>query len=304
MIEVFELKSKKLMKHKKQQNMISSKFPFDGNMDKINWVKTRKILDGAFKILKPPAGFHLRTYERGKIRFEFITPKKKYGDDIIIYIHGGGFVIGSAAQCRNYTYALADTTGLCVCSIDYPRAPENDIQEMHKVLSSIYDLLTIKYPTSNFIIGGCSAGGCLALGMVEKIIKEKKKKPKCLFLNSPLLDMTGTYKPVNEIEDVVVSLDCKKPMSKMVLGKYKKKDYLASPLLFVNKYIPKCIISVDNNESLFTESYVLYNKCLENDVPCKLVISKNGYHAFQGLGNKTPETKELLVMLNNFIKTE
>ena len=66
--------------------------------------------------------------------------------------------------------------------------------------------------------------------------------------------MTGTYKPVNEIEDVVVSLDCKKPMSKMVLGKYKKKEYLASPLLFVNKYIPKCFISVDNNESLFKDT--------------------------------------------------
>lgn len=302
MIEVFELKSKKIAKHKKTQNLISSKFPFDGNMDKINWVKTRKLLDSAYKILKPPAGFHLRTYKKGKMRFEFITPKKKTNEDIIIYIHGGGFVIGSAAAIRNYTYALADITGSCVCSIDYPRAPEYTITDMHDVLSSIYDLLTIKYPESNFIIGGCSAGGCLTLGMVEKIIREKKKIPKCIFLNSALLDMTGSYKPVNEIDDVVVKLDCKKPMSKMVLGKYKKKDYLASPLLYVNKYIPKCFICVDNSESLFTESYVMYNKCIENEVPCKLVITKNGYHAFQGLGAKTPETKELLNMLNSFIK--
>ena len=72
MIEVFELKSKKIAKHKKAQNLISSKFPFDGNMDKINWVKTRKLLDSAYKILKPPAGFHLRTYKTFRNIFIYI----------------------------------------------------------------------------------------------------------------------------------------------------------------------------------------------------------------------------------------
>lgn len=302
MIEIKEINSKKIESHKKRQNKISSKFPFDGNMDKVNWVKIRKVIDRATKILSIPKGFHLKTYKKGKMRFEMITPKKKKNDDIIIYFHGGGFVLGNAMLSRNYTTSVADITGSSVCSIDYPLAPNTKISECYDVIMSIYDLLSIKYPNSRFILSGTSAGGCLALGLAEKIIKDKKKLPSAIFLNSPLIDLTGTYKSINEIDDKIVDVKCKKAISKLFLDKYKKNGYLASPLLYVNKYLPKCMVVIDNNESLFTDSYVLYNKCLENEVECKLLICKNAYHAFQTLGKKTKETKEILQMVSEFIK--
>ena len=301
MIEVRELNSKKISNLKKKQDKIFEKYSFDENMDKINWTKIRKIINGAVRIIKLPSGFHLKTYKKGKMRFEFITPKKKTNENIILYFHGGGFVTGSAILSRDFTIALSDITGSCVCSVDYPLAPENKIVECYDIISSIYDLLTIRYPNSNIILSGTSAGGCLALGLAEKLIRDKKKLPSALILNSPLLDMTGKYKIVNELNDGIVKPGCKKGMAKLFLGKYKKSNYLASPLLYSNRYLPRCMISIDNNETLFTDSYVLYNKYIENDIECNLVIYKNAFHGFQKLGKKTKETIELLHMINDFI---
>ena len=302
MIEFREIKSRKIYKLKIREEKISAKFPLDENMDKINWKKIRKIVDTSAKLYKIPRSLRIKEYKKNKLHYEEITPRKLTNNDVIIYFHGGGFVLGNAVYTRHYTKALSKKTGSIIYSIDYPLAPDNKITDIMDNVMAIYDVIVEKHENSNITLMGTSAGGCIALALTLRIIKEKKKSVHALIMHSPLLDLSDSFNPANEINDKVIFDTCKKGVSKVVLGTYKKKGYYVSPLLHVNDKLPKTLITVDNEETLFTDSYMYYNKCIENDVKCDLIIYKNGYHAFQTLANKTKETKELMNIMNDFIK--
>ena len=302
MIELREVHSKKIDKLRRKEELLSSKFPLDENMDKVNWKKIRRVVDVSAKLYKIPRKLNIKVYKKNGLKFETITPKKLTNDDIIIYFHGGGFVLGNIVYTRHFTTALAEKSGSVVVSVEYPLGPDNTIVDIMNNVSSVYDLISIKHPNSNISLIGTSAGGCIALALALKINKENKKPLHSLVLYSPLTDLSESYKNINEITDKVIPKTCKKGCRKVILGKYKKKDMYASPLLHVGNNLPKTLIAVDNNETLFTDSYVLYNKCLENNITSKLILYKNTYHAFQTLANKTKETKELLEITNEFIK--
>ncbi|MCR5224350.1 MAG: alpha/beta hydrolase [Bacilli bacterium] len=302
MIELREVHSKKIDKLRRKEELLSSKFPLDENMDKVNWKRIRRVVDVSAKLHKIPRKLNIKVYKKSGLKFETITPKKLTNDDIIIYFHGGGFVLGNIVYTRHFTTALAEKSGSVVVSVEYPLGPDNTIVDIMNNVSSVYDLISIKHPNSNISLIGTSAGGCIALALALKINKENKKPLHSLVLYSPLTDLSESYKNINEITDKVIPKTCKKGCRKVILGKYKKKDMYASPLLYVGNNLPKTLIAVDNNESLFTDSYILYNKCLENNITSKLILYKNTYHAFQTLANKTKETKELLEITNEFIK--
>ncbi len=110
MIEVKVVSSKKIAKLKKREELVASKFPFDENMDKVNWKKIRKIVDVSAKLYKIPRHVKIKVYRKNGLRFETITPKKILNNDIIIYFHGGGFVLGNAVYTRHFTKDLAEDT--------------------------------------------------------------------------------------------------------------------------------------------------------------------------------------------------
>ena len=96
-------------------------------MDKVNWKKIRKVVDVSAKLLKIPKGVRIKDYKKHGLHFEIITPKKQTNSDIIIYFHGGGFVLGNVVYTRHFTRDLAIESGSIVFSVDYPLGPENNI---------------------------------------------------------------------------------------------------------------------------------------------------------------------------------
>ena len=302
MIEVKEVHSKKIDKLRKREEKLSAKFPLDENMDKVNWKKIRKVVDVSAKLYKIPRSLHIKEYKKNGLKFEVITPKKKKNEDIIIYFHGGGFVLGNAVYTRHFTKDLAEKSGSRIVSVDYPLGPQNKIVDIMENVSSIYDLISIKNPESNISLIGTSAGGCIALALALKIKKEKKKALTSLVLYSPLTDLSEKYQNTNEVDDKVIFHTCKEGCRKVILDGYRKSGLYASPLLHVKNNLPRTMIVADNNEELFTDSYMLYNKCIENNIESSFIIYKNTYHAFQTLSNKTKETKELLEITCDFIK--
>jgi acetyl esterase/lipase len=86
----------------------------------------------------------------------------------LLWLHGGGYIMGTAAQedrlCRRYARAL----GATVVAVDYRLAPEHPYPT---ALEDSYDALTwlVGLPTvdaSRIVVGGASGGGGLAAALV------------------------------------------------------------------------------------------------------------------------------------------
>ena len=69
---------------------------------------------------------------------EILTPKKLTSEDIIFYIHGGGYAFGNAFISRGYGSVLADESGMRVCTITYRLAPEHKFPAGPEDCFSVY----------------------------------------------------------------------------------------------------------------------------------------------------------------------
>lgn len=119
---------------------------------------------------------------------------------IIIYLHGGGWVLGSASTETDTIGLLADKTSSIVISLDYPLAPESTYQEMLETISEVVDicmdkkgveLLGNSYLPSAFGMTGDSAGGHLTAAVNIYRIKMNKKQ----------VDIQVPVVPVTDLND-------------------------------------------------------------------------------------------------------
>ena len=111
---------------------------------------------------------------------------------ILIYLHGGGWTIGSINSCSAYCNALASTEEVIVLAINYRLAPEFPFPFAIEDCINAYLLALEKAEAwggdpSKISIGGDSSGGNLALATALQIKRDKLPKIKSLILFYPVV---------------------------------------------------------------------------------------------------------------------
>lgn len=113
---------------------------------------------------------------------------------LLIYLHGGGWSIGSLATSDKFCRALASEGNVNVISMEYPLSPENPYPAaLNKIVQGVEYIFThagdFKTETHEISLGGDGAGGNLAL---EAYLRLKENCPvKSLVLYYPLLQTSG-----------------------------------------------------------------------------------------------------------------
>lgn len=118
----------------------------------------------------------------------------------LLWIHGGGRVLGSAAQDHDLCQMLADHAGLFVLSVDYRLAPEHPypapLDDCHAALTWLVERRRADGPTAGGIaVGGASAGGGLAAELAQRAHDEGLQVDLQLLLYPMLDDRTLSHGP-------------------------------------------------------------------------------------------------------------
>lgn len=143
-----------------------------------------------------------------EIPIRIFRPKKLMSSDIILFFHGGGWVLGNIDTYTKDCRRLADQMGRIVLAVDYLKAPENpypagfdDCYHVAQLLLSRPDLTGIK-GARNIIIVGNSAGGNLAAAVSLRLRNEGKPLPSKQILINPVTywrhDEASPFKSVEE----------------------------------------------------------------------------------------------------------
>lgn len=122
-------------------------------------------------------------------------------EDIIVHIHGGGFVALSSHTTQSYTRTWANGLKIPLFSIDYrmppthpfPYAPNDCFQVYKFLINRLHKYMKIK--PKNVYICGDSAGGNLSCSLTALAMKNGLLKPKGLFLAYPTVDSRQIYYP-------------------------------------------------------------------------------------------------------------
>ena len=152
------------------------------------------VVDYVGLALKPVAGTTFQRIELPHCRAEVVeTPS--YEDRVIVYLHGGAFVVGGRYLHRQLISRIAERTRAKVVAVEYRQLPK------HPVSTSIADavdaykhVLDSGVPASKILIMGDSAGGYLTFQAALAAREAGLPKPAGLVAMSPLIDFDGSVK--------------------------------------------------------------------------------------------------------------
>lgn len=164
-----------------------------------------------------PAGITFDSLEQVKVRIlaPFILNDSKKRNKLIMHMHGGGFISGSAACHQKYTRDWSNQTDSLFVSVDYSLAPQNpfpsalnDCWQVYVwLLQNAEQFLGVK--PENFVLTGDSAGAHLACTLSILAIQRKVKVPTGLMLSYGLynFELSSFYpSDLNSIDDPILTL--------------------------------------------------------------------------------------------------
>ena len=180
-----------------------------------------------------PAGVSCTPVEAGGVSAEWHAAEGVDANKVILYVHGGGYVMGSAGSHRDMTSRLSQAAGARVLSLNYRLAPEHPFPAPVDDAVAAYGwLLDQGISPANIAIAGDSAGGGLAIAALLAIRDAGKPLPAAGVGISPWVDMEGTGESMatRAAADPVVQKEGLLGMAKLYLGDADPQNPLAAPL--------------------------------------------------------------------------
>ncbi|MBR1597281.1 MAG: alpha/beta hydrolase [Lachnospiraceae bacterium] len=331
-IEIRKATSKEMKKNIRVVKMMTRGMQFDENMAKVNWKAVRRISGIGYTFMPREKGVKVYRLRIGNGKSEISIPENVNDGVIVMYIHGGGFVSGSAASSRGYCSMLAKATGYKVVAVDYRLAPENPYPSGLDDCYEMFCKLAQKYPKAEIVLCGESAGANLCLALCHRINAEcddsgiygcndEKNSDNCdeleqahddieidkriaaVIVHSPFMDFTGSLsRGEHEVDDFTVKEGCLPALNEIYVGKHNADDSCVSPLYGYYKNFPPTFITCDYNETLYADSMELYHMCEDAGVDVRMIQMQGAFHAFATMGTGTPETMKILEDMKLFIK--
>ena len=237
------------------------------------------------------------------VEAECSVPAVLSGEDIVLYIHGGGFTCNSALTSRGFASQLAGETGLRVWSLSYRLAPENHFPAAPEDCLAVYKALLEKYPGRAIALVGDSAGGNLVMVTTLMARESGLQLPSSVTTFSGCFDMTGAVDHRKYTKtDFTLSSDAMENIRTLYFPDADPANPHVSPLKADLAGFPPLKLVCDSAEVLTVDSEALYAKAKAAGVQVVFKTYDETFHAFATTGRGTPESAEVLADTANFIK--
>ncbi|MDE2435578.1 MAG: alpha/beta hydrolase [Sphingomonadales bacterium] len=216
----------------------------------------RETFDAQNAAIPPAPGCTVEMVQFGGCKAERLTPAGGGGNGILLYLHGGGHVFGSALSHRHMVSRLTDAANMIAYVPDYRLAPENPYPAGLDDAGAVYAALRQAHPGVAIAVAGESAGGNLAAALVVRLLQEKSALPSCVYLLSPWLDLTqsGVSMTAPAIDDLMISRQSLEDCAAYYATDRDRTDPRISPLFGDVTDFPPLLIQVSSDEVLLSDA--------------------------------------------------
>ena len=252
-----------------------------------------------------PGGVACAAVDAGGVPAQWLTPNGAQTDRVLLYVHGGGYVLMSAETHRKMVSHIAKAIGCRALNVDYRLAPEHPHPAAVTDAVTAYRWLLKQGPQPQHIaIAGDSAGGGLALATALKIRDEGLPLPAAIVPLSPWTDMAGTGASMKTrvAVDMIVSPLGIAQLSRVFLGGTDARDPYASPLYADLAGLPPIYIQVGDEEVLLDDSVRFADKARQAGVDVTLEVFPEMQHVFQIAAGGMPEADAAIVKIGAWLK--
>ncbi|GKQ52287.1 alpha/beta hydrolase [Bradyrhizobium sp. Ce-3] len=236
---------------------------------------------------------------------EWLVPSGAPRDKAILYLHGGGFRIGSIASHRELAARVADASGCRVLTIAYRLAPEHRFPAALDDVLIAFQYLRDQGPRpAQIAFAGDSAGGNLVLAAMLAARDRGLPLPAAGALMSPWTDLaaTGASYQSRAAADPIHQRAMILALARNYLGKDgDPRDPLASPLYADLAGLPPLLVQVGDRETVRDDSTELVAKAKAAGVDVELQVWDGMIHVFQ-MFPEIPQAREAIAALADFLR--
>jgi len=221
--------------------------------------------------------------ETASVRGWWVRPSVAEHDGLILYLHGGGYVAGSAKAYRGLASQLAGRTRRAVFVLDYPLAPEATVPAAPDAVMAAYEWLRTNGSVRVAFVGD-SAGGGLSLVTLAQLAHTSQPSAAIAGVAfSPWVDLafTGASMRDGHIEDPLLTYKYLQAGARMYLGGADSHDPLASPLFGDLSRLPPLLIQVGSDERLLDDARQYAERAAGAGSQVRLEVWQGMHHVFQ-----------------------
>lgn len=243
----------------------------------------RKAYDGLGEVFPPASDVTIEKVAANGIPAEWSSTPSAAKDRVIMYVHGGGYVIGSIASHRHLVTELGRAAGTRTLALDYRLAPEHPFPAaVDDALTGYRFLLSQGFKPGNIAIAGDSAGGGLVVATLLAIKDAGLEQPACGFCISPWVDMEalGNSMTTQAGIDPMVQKDGLLGMAMAYLNGADARSPLAAPIYADLRDIAPLLIQVGAAETLLDDATRLASAAGAVDVEVNLQIWPEMIHVW------------------------
>lgn len=236
---------------------------------------------------------------------EWILPVGTTGEhSVVYYLHGGGYISGSAKTNRPVTIPLARRLKRRVFALDYRLAPEHRFPAaVDDAVAGYRGLVSTGVDPRSISVAGDSAGGGLALALVMALRDAGEPLPGCVVCLSPWTDMSGRGESIvaNSERDPMFCAEDIGAYANVYLGGRTPETPLASPVFGDFAGLPPLYIEVGDGEVLRDDARRVHDKAVVAGVASELRVVRGVPHGWQFGAPFVPEARESLAEISQFI---
>jgi epsilon-lactone hydrolase len=265
----------------------------------------RRGWDGLFGNVKRTVGAKATKVDAGGVKAEWIVAPGAAADRVILYFHGGGYVLGSIHSHRDMCERLSRAAQARVLALDYRLAPENPFPAAVEDATAAYRWL-LKQGTkpTRIAISGDSAGGGLTFATLLALKQAGDPMPACATPLSPWVDLEGTGGSMTSKteEDPMVRKHLIEQMARTYVPSGSLRDPLAAPLYGDLRGLPPLLIQVGSRETLLDDAVRMADRARKAGVEVELDVWQGQIHVWQIFASRLDEGEQAIQKLGAFIR--
>ncbi len=256
-----------------------SAFPDDADVN-----EQRRALRELLSAQPLPADVTVTAAELGGVPTAEITVDGIEARHVVLYFHGGVYVMGDAALAADLASQVGRRTDAKVISVDYRLAPEHPYPAaVDDALAAYEALMDNGNAPSDIVLAGESAGGALAVATLVNARDRGLPLPAAAFVMSPYADLTlagATMETKSEVDPLMSRKALQPRVTDYTAGQDAALG-LISPIFADLSGLPPLIIQAGSHEVLLDDAVRLARQAATADVEVTLDVTPRVPHVFQ-----------------------
>lgn len=267
--------------------------------------RMRRVIRWSTALLAPTRGVTIEPFELGgRDGLRVVPEAPPTPERAMLMFHGGGYVFGSPKMYRSLAGRVGKAAHAAVYLPSYRLAPEHPHPAAVEDGLAAYRALLGQVPEERLAVGGDSAGGGLAVAVLQAARRAGLPMPTCLVLLSPWLDLTGDGEShtSNVDSELLILPPSVERATRFYRGDVAADDPAVSPLFGDLTGLPPTLVQVSGNELLYSDSESFAERARAAGVDVDLSVVADLWHVWHLMAPIVPEARASIAEIGEFVR--